>query len=126
MPEKGLLSCLDREGSVRFPQCLFSKTAVENGDADFSYGYGVDEEYADFLDITQSDDVDFLPSRLCVYTTLRSQSHIILSSQSLTPAIDYMRSQGLKLGGDVVSRVVLMNKMGDEYFAWNQLWLPID
>jgi len=109
-----------------FPSFLFERSTFTTGDPRFSYGYGVDEEYADFLDIHQSDDVDFFPSCLCVYTTLVTHSDIVLTPQSLTPTIDYMRSQGYKLSGDIVSRVVLMNKIADEYFAWNQLWLPIE
>lgn len=109
-----------------FPSALFQKSTFEKGDNTFSFGLGIDEEYADLLDIKQSDDVAFFPPCLCVYTTLKSSSDIVLSPQKLTPIIQYIHSQGMKLCDDVVSRVVLMNKKGDEYFSWHQLWLPIE
>lgn len=109
-----------------FPSFLFKQGAFEKENPDFSYGYGVDEEYAEFLDIKESEDITYIPSCLCVYTTLMTRSNLVLSARSLAPAIEYMHTQGLKICGDVVSRVVLMNKKDDEYFAWNQLWMPIE
>lgn len=109
-----------------FPSALFQKRMVEKGGKKFSFGLGIDAEYADLLNVRQSDDVAYYPTRLCIYTTLQTNSHMILTPQNLTPAIDYLHSQGMKLSGDVVSRVVLMNKTGDDYFSWHQLWLPIE
>lgn len=108
-----------------FPSALFQQSSFENGNEEFSFGLCIDEEFAGLLDIRKTDDIDLFPSCLCVYTTLMSSSETILSPQKLSPAINYIHNQGMKLGGDVISKVVLMNKKEEEYFSLHQIWLPI-
>lgn len=109
-----------------FPSAVFQKRDIENGENKFSFGLGIDDEYANFLGVKPSDDVTFFPSRLCVYTVYLSSSNTVLSPERLTEIANYMDSQGLKLKHDIISRVVLVNKTGDEYLSWHQLWLPIE
>nr|WP_255451430.1 MerR family transcriptional regulator [Sporomusa sp. KB1] len=109
-----------------FPGALFPKSELEQGGTKFSFGLAVDEEYANFLDIKPSEDVVFFPSRLCLYTAFQSHSGIVLSPRHLAPAIDYMHSQGMKLHGDIISKIVMMCKIENKYYNWHQLWLPID
>ena len=110
-----------------FPSALFNKNSVlQKNDPKFSMGLGIDEQYAGLLDVKESGDVAYFPPRLSVHTTYLSRSGVTLAPHLLTPAIEYMHSQGLSLQGDVVSRIPLMHKIGDEYFSWHQLWFPIE
>lgn len=109
-----------------FPSALFQQNSLEQGDNNFSFGMVVDEEYAEMLGVQKSEEVAFLPSCRCLYTTIKSHSDIPLSPQKFNFAFEYMRSQGIKLCGDIVSRVVLINKVGHEYVSWHQLWFPIE
>lgn len=109
-----------------FPSALFHYKDIEEGNDKFSFGLGIDEEYANFLEVKESEDVTFYPSQLSVYTVLISSSDTALSPEKLSQFIKDMNAQGLNLKGDVISRVVLVNKTDGKYLSWHQLWLPID
>ncbi len=109
-----------------FPSALFRKSAIENGQQDFSFGLMVEGEYAELQQVRESNLVAFYPPRLSLHTTLITSSDMILTPQHLEPAIRYLHSLGMKLKADVVSRVVLMNKREGHYYSWHQLWLPIE
>lgn len=95
------------------------------GGGGFSFGLGVNEEYAPLLGIQESEDVRYFPPCLCVYTCLPSRSHSVLSPHKLDGALDYLRQKGFELSGDIVTRIVLMRRPNEEYFNWHQVWLPI-
>lgn len=109
-----------------FPSALFRKLAIEAEKKDFSFGLAVEGEYADLLQIKPSNAVTFYKPRLSLYTTFVSCSDTVLTPQALNPALAYMQSLGRRLTGDIVSRVVLMNKHDNKYYSWHQLWLPIE
>ena len=109
-----------------FPSALFRKSEIDQGGRDFSFGLMVDGEYADLLQIKESNAVAFYPPRLSLYTTILSCSDAVLTPQRLEPARQYLHSLGMQLKGDVLSRVVLMNKRDGHYYSWHQTWLPIE
>lgn len=108
-----------------FPSALFPKSWFEKDINDFTFGLVINEEYADLLNIKQSNDIVFYSPCLCVYTTLQTNSNMVLSFELLAPAIDYIHSLGMKVCGDIISRVGLMNKKGNTYQSWHQIWLPV-
>ena len=89
----------------------------------FDFGMGLNEEYAQFLEVEETDQVQYYPPCLCVHTCLPSRSGQYLSLNSLKDSLDYLKSNGLELQGDI--QVVCMTKPEDEYFNWHIVWLPI-
>jgi len=109
-----------------FPGGIYGKNVCENSGHEFAFGLIVEERYAALLNINKTDDIVYLPSCPSIYTSFESGSHKILGPQIFAPAIDYMNSRGLKLNGDVVSRVGIMKRTSSEYLSWHQAWLPFE
>ncbi|OZV12503.1 hypothetical protein CIW83_08990 [Tissierella sp. P1] len=109
-----------------FTSTLFSLVEVESSGKNFSVGLGVYKEYAELLDIEESDYVKLYPSRLCIQTGIQSKSNRTITPELLAPAIEYMNSQGMELSGDVLTKSALMRKVGDDYINWHQAWLPFN
>jgi DNA-binding transcriptional MerR regulator len=107
-----------------FPSGLFRREVVEAGGGEYSFGLGVEQQYAGELGLQKSRFITHHPTRLSVFTAFSSNSEKVLSAGSLEPALDYMARQGLKLSGDVLTRVVLMRKGGGRYINQHQVWLP--
>lgn len=109
-----------------FPGGIYEKNVCENRGDEFAFGLIVEERYAALLNINKTDDIVYLPSCPSIYTSFQSGSHKTLGPKSFAPAIDFMNSRGLKLNGDVVSRVGLMKRTSSEYVSWHQAWLPFE
>ncbi|QIB70067.1 MerR family transcriptional regulator [Aminipila butyrica] len=111
-----------------YPCALFSQQEVLLGGTEgtFTFGLGVDAEYKEFFDLKQQDDIQFFPELTAVYTTIRTDSNEVLTTKRLIPAMEYLKSQGLTLTGDILSRVVLMRKEEDIYVSYHQLWFPFE
>lgn len=103
----------------------FKKEDLENGSDTFSFGQALDEKYADFFGIKESQYVTYLPSIPCMYTVINSNSEISLSPQRMLPAVKYLHSQGLELKGDIITLISIMRKKDGHYFNYHQAWLPI-
>ena len=107
-----------------FTSTLFPLEDVKNNGKGFTVGLGIYKEYAELLNIEESDYVRFFPSELCVLTGIQSKSSRDITPELLTPAINYMNSQGMELTGDVLTKSALMRKVDEEYINWHQAWLP--
>ena len=104
---------------------VFYEEEIRKGETGFDFGMGLNEEYAQFLEVEETDQVQYYPPCLCVHTCLPSRSGQYLSLNSLKDSLDYLKSNGLELQGDIVTQVVCMPKPEDEYFNWHIVWLPI-
>lgn len=104
---------------------VFYEEEIRKGETGFDFGMGLNEEYAQFLEVEETDQVQYYPPCLCVHTCLPSRSGQYLSLNSLKDSLDYLKSNGLELQGDIVTQVVCMTKPEDEYFNWHIVWLPI-
>lgn len=109
-----------------FPSALLRKEAVESGSEAYSFGLGVDSEYAGRLALRESPYIRFHPARLSVFTAFGSCSRMRFSAENLRPALEFMQRQGLRLCGDAVTRVVLMRRENGEYINRHQVWLPCE
>lgn len=109
-----------------FTSARWTKEEYEKGGPNHYFGLCVEEQYADFLPEEKYPYISYIPSRPCVYTVIKSRPSITLTPQRLSPAIEYMQSEGLQLSGDVISRVVNYRKATTEYVNYHQIWLPFD
>jgi DNA-binding transcriptional MerR regulator len=103
----------------------FTKEDLENGSDNFTFGQALNEKYADFFGIKESQHISYLPSVPCIYTAINSNSDIVLTPQRMMPAVKYLHSQGLELGGDIITLISIMRKKDNHYFNYHQVWLPI-
>lgn len=109
-----------------FSSTLFSMDSVNGGADSFTVGLGIYKEHAELLGIEESEFVEFFPSTLCVLTGIQTKSSKNISPDLLLPAMDYMNNHSMVLTGDVITKSVLMRKVGEEYINWHQAWLPFD
>lgn len=107
------------------PSALFPGDLLSKGDYDITYGLCIREEFADMLKIKPSKDVTYFPPQPSLYTTIKTSSNMILTYNSFAPIIQYLKEQGLKIKGDVISVIPLTIKEGDIYHSWHQIWVPI-
>lgn len=105
---------------------VFYKENIHKGMTDFDFGMGLNEEYAGFLEVEESELVQYYPPCLCVHTCVPSRSSQYLSIDSLKEGLDYLKEKGLTLKGDIVTQVVCMTKPEEEYFNWHIVWFPIE
>ncbi|MGN0372935.1 MAG: MerR family transcriptional regulator [Enterocloster sp.] len=104
---------------------VFYEKDIRQGISDFDFGLGLNEEYAQFLNVKESELVQYYPPCTCVHTCIPSRSSQYLTLDTIRPGLDYLRSNGLTLAGDVVTQVVCMVKPEEEYFNWHIAWFPI-
>lgn len=108
-----------------FSTALFRLEDIQSSTKTFSFGLGIEEEYANLLGIGSSKYVEYIPSQMCVYTVVPSRSTLALNADCLFDTFNWMEKQNLKIEGDILTRVVLMLRPDEEYFNWHQVWIPI-
>lgn len=108
-----------------FSCAVFYEKDIRDGNSDFDFGLGLCEEYAPFLNVKESELVQYYPPCLCVHTCVPSRSSKYLSLDNLADGLGFLRQNGLTLCGDVVTQVVCMTKPEEEYFNWHLVWFPI-
>lgn len=124
--EKDLIRQWMEKTPFVYSTAVFHKEQIENGDENFDFGLGMDEEYAAFLGVEEGGEAEYYPPQLCVYTCLPSRSGTYLSYRRLQPAFEYMKRNGLRLAGDIVTQIACMAKPEEEYFNWHCVWIPIE
>lgn len=108
-----------------FSCVVFYQKNIEKGETEFDFGMGLREEYAQFLNVKESELVQYYPPCLCVHTCIPSRSGKYLSLESLKEGFRYLEQNGLSLAGDIVTQVACMTKPEEEYFNWHIVWFPI-
>ena len=108
-----------------FSCAVFYQKNIEKGETEFDFGMGLREEYAQFLNVKESELVQYYPPCLCVHTCVPSRSGKYLSLESLKEGFRYLEQNGLSLAGDIVTQVACMTKPEEEYFNWHIVWFPI-
>lgn len=108
-----------------FSCAVFYQKNIEKGEIEFDFGMGLREEYAQFLNVKESELVQYYPPCLCVHTCIPSRSGKYLSLESLKEGFRYLEQNGLSLAGDIVTQVACMTKPEEEYFNWHIVWFPI-
>ena len=109
-----------------FSCAVFYQKNIEKGETEFDFGMGLREEYAQFLNVKESELVQYYPPCLCVHTCVPSRSGKYLSLESLKEGFRYLEQNGLSLAGDIVTQVACMTKPEEEYFNWHIVWFPIE
>lgn len=108
-----------------FSTALFHKNDIENQNTTFDFGIGIEEQFADILQIKENDYIHYYPSQLCLYMCVSSRSRQFLTYHVMQPAFDYMKEHNLSLNGDIITQIVAMWKPEDEYFNWHNIWIPV-
>lgn len=108
-----------------FSCAVFYQKNIEKGETEFDFRMGLREEYAQFLNVKESELVQYYPPCLCVHTCIPSRSGKYLSLESLKEGFRYLEQNGLSLAGDIVTQVACMTKPEEEYFNWHIVWFPI-
>ena len=123
--EKGDLYIYCVGGFGYFANCTEGFLRIKKGETEFDFGMGLREEYAQFLNVKESELVQYYPPCLCVHTCVPSRSGKYLSLESLKEGFRYLEQNGLSLAGDIVTQVACMTKPEEEYFNWHIVWFPI-
>lgn len=126
--EKEQLDLISRWGEMApfvYSCAVFYKDHIQAKDSHFDFGMGLNEEYAQFLQVQKGPGIQYYPPCPCVHTCIASRSGQYLTLDSLRDGLEYLRRNGLTLAGDVVTQVVCMTKPEEEYFNWHIVWFPI-
>lgn len=109
-----------------FTSGLFPKAELQRNGSNYNLGFGIEEEYADYLHVKPDDYVRYYPPRLCVYTALPSDSETLLSTAQLSGALEYIHSEGLKLADNAFSMVFDFHMDDEVYRDVHRIWFPIE
>ena len=108
-----------------FSTALFPQEHIKEGNTEFYFGIGIEEEFASLLNVHETEYVKYYPSRLCLYMCVPSRSSQYLTYHVLEPAFDYMKQNNLELDGDIITQIVSMCKPQEDYFNWHNIWIPV-
>lgn len=107
-------------GSVRV-----SKEEISAKGNKYTFGQSIDEKYKEYFKIKENEYISYLPSVPCIYTIITFNSETEFHPSTIYPAMEYMKSQGLELKGDIITRVTVVYKSNEIYNCYHQVWLPI-
>lgn len=99
---------------------------MDQQNKEFYFGIGIEEEFAEILNIHETEFIHYYPPQQCLYMSLSSRSSQFLTYKVLEPAFQYMKQNNLNLHGDILTQIVAMWKPEDEYFNCHNIWIPID
>lgn len=91
----------------------------------FHFGQVIDEKYKEYFNIKENEYISYIPSVKCLYTVIKFNSKTGFSPNLMDKAMEYMDSQGLKLKGDIITRISLLNIIDNQYNCYHQVWFPI-
>jgi DNA-binding transcriptional MerR regulator len=107
-----------------FGSALFNYTNNKEIDLEHTVGFAITKNYADFLNIKETQYLKFYPSCRCIYTAYECNSKTGFSHETLTPAFQYMDKCNLPITGDIITRSILMRKIGKQYVNLSHVWIP--
>lgn len=66
------------------------------------------------------------PSRLCVTTAFEGVYSRPLAQEDLGKNLEYIRSRGMHITGEIIVQILFSTKIDGEYHFWHKLWFPVD
>lgn len=89
---------------------------------------GILEEDAHIWNITQDQYVKYHRPCLCVIQTIGGECFdtMLPLSRRIGGALDFMQKNGLKLAGDVMTRMDFVQRGKEGYLSYQTAWLPIE
>ena len=66
-----------------------------------------------------------LPSAECLYTIVVGPDHVLDRRARFEPALQWLRQNGRRLSGDVVTRMIATFDAGGGMLRYDQAWLPV-
>lgn len=107
--------------SLRFPL-----DSLLLGEREYYAGFGVMEEDARFLNIAASRLVVCYPAHLSVRCILRIHGERPIEPTDFVPAMNFIRSSGLKLVNDPYTRMIVTVKRNqNDFVRYYEMWLPV-
>lgn len=104
---------------------MFYEEEIRKGETGFDFGMGLNESTPGFWRWRKQTRSSIIRHASVCTPASPPDPAQYLSLNSLKDSLDYLKSNGLELQGDIVTQVVCMTKPGDEYFNWHIVWLPI-
>lgn len=101
---------------------------ILSGDAPVNVDIGniINEQAFDALGYQQSERVEFLPPRRCLYTVLIGDGNQIDRRTWLEPALAHMAAHGLTPSGDPFTSMLLIRNTDRGILRYDEAWLPVE
>ncbi len=111
---------------VTFAYLEFDKDKLEKEckDAICDVGMAVLESDAPAIGVQTGGVVRALPACPCLYTAIPMRAEQKYG-EALRPVLDFARTRGLCLAGNVICRTIAVHEDGDSYLYYRDVWLPI-
>ena len=74
---------------------------------------------------TKIQGIGFLPPAKCLYTIVRGPVDPIDDCRRIKPALKHIKSNGLEICGDAVTRMFAQRQVKESIVRWDELWIPV-
>lgn len=90
-------------------------------------GIGIPEADALRFGLRESEYLKLYPAVPCVELLMGGENFdtMLPLSRRIRRALDYIEENGLRLSGDVITRMDYVKKQGDGYFSYQTAWFPV-
>jgi len=113
---------------VNVASLKYSWREVQSEKNEMNVGIGniIGKEDFDALGYRMSAQTEVIPSCKCLYTVLKGDANDINERKWLLPALDCMKSRGLKCVGDPVTAMLVVIGSMDHRVRYDEAWFPIE
>lgn len=103
----------------------FPIESISNGTDDYHFGYLVDENLAEELDLLDTPGIKFYPSQLCLTTIIRSKGEDHIKPNLLQDAINYIKNNGMEIIGDAWGITIGNYTIDGIHKKYHLIYIPI-
>ena len=97
----------------------------KRNEENYHFGQVIDKEYADYFNVKRGKHVHFLPSTHCIHTIIKFDSEMLFAPKLILKSLEYVKSQGLEVKGDIITKIILLHKNDDKYDCYHKVWIPV-
>ena len=104
----------------------FTLESVYNMTDDYSFGFAVDENLAEELDLINTPGIKFYPSRLCLTTLIKSEGANHICPRSLQDALNYMDKHNMKMADNAWGITIGNYTKNGIHQKYHLIYIPIE
>ncbi|ABR46556.1 putative transcriptional regulator, MerR family [Alkaliphilus metalliredigens QYMF] len=104
----------------------FSVEAIYNQTEEYQFGFVVEEELAEELELMETPDMIFIPSQLCLTTIISSQGEDHIKASMLKRAVNYIAKHNMKISDNAWGMTIGSYVEKDMHKRFHKIFIPIE
>lgn len=103
----------------------FSNDSIDVNEIDYNWGLGIKESWFNSLDITLSNEVEYISFHNAIYTIIEIKEQKEFTLELLKHAFIFMKENNLKIDGDIIGNLLAKTHEINGYSRFIEFWIPI-